>query len=164
MNWRISDLLSADCGYMYGKNWNLQDRDIQKAMPSIRQAVNDVETIRRDGKGPTGELVLFPHLPYILSEDLLMDEKERQQLAKLEASATSIDVVVSIGIGGSYLGTVLEHGAGQREAVAPGILCRAECRSGKSFRTYSLPGRKGEGNCKATEYCIAGYFKIRFHY
>lgn len=104
MNWRISDLLSADCGYMYGKNWNLQDRDIQKAMPSIRQAVNDVETIRRDGKGPTGELVLFPHLPYILSEDLLMDEKERQQLAKLEASATSIDVVVSIGIGGSYLG------------------------------------------------------------
>ena len=93
MNWRISDLLSADCGYMYGENWNLQDQDIQKAMPSIRQAVNDVETIRRDGKGPTGELVLFPHLPYILSEDLLMDEKERQQLAKLEASATSIDVV-----------------------------------------------------------------------
>ena len=104
MNWRISDLLSADCGYMYGENWNLQDQDIQKAMPSIRQAVNDVETIRRDGKGPTGELVLFPHLPYILSEDLLMDGKERQQLAKLEASATSIDVVVSIGIGGSYLG------------------------------------------------------------
>ena len=90
MNWRISDLLSADCGYMYGENWNLQDQDIQKAMPSIRQAVNDVETIRRDGKGPTGELVLFPHLPYILSEDLLMDEKERQQLAKLEASATSM--------------------------------------------------------------------------
>lgn len=104
MNWRISDLLSADCGYMYGENWNLQDQDIQKAMPAIRLAVNDVETIRRDGKGPTGELVLFPHLPYILSEDLLMDEKERQQLAKLEASATSIDVVVSIGIGGSYLG------------------------------------------------------------
>ena len=104
MNWRISDLLSADCGYMYGENWNLQDQDIQKAMQAIRQAVNDVETIRRDGKGPTGELVLFPHLPYILSEDLLMDEKERQQLAKLEASATSIDVVVSIGIGGSYLG------------------------------------------------------------
>ena len=46
MNWSISDLLSADCGYMYGENWNLQDQDIQKAMPSIRQAVNDVETIR----------------------------------------------------------------------------------------------------------------------
>lgn len=60
--------------------------------------------LRHTGKGPDGSSVLFPHLPYLLEEDVLISEEERKALLSLREEAKSYDAVISIGIGGSYLG------------------------------------------------------------
>lgn len=64
----------------------------------------DVAELRRTGKGPDGSSVLFPHLPYLLKENVLISEEEKKDLLSLGEKAKSYDVVISIGIGGSYLG------------------------------------------------------------
>ena len=70
----------------------------------IAVAAKKVEKIRQTGKGPDGSDVLFPHLPYILEESLLISPEEKEQLLSLGEMAKKYDVVISIGIGGSYLG------------------------------------------------------------
>ena len=70
----------------------------------IKQAARDVSELRRTGKGPDGSSVLFPHLPYLLEEDVLISEEEKKNLLSLREEAKSYDAVISIGIGGSYLG------------------------------------------------------------
>lgn len=48
--------------------------------------------------------MLFPHLPYLLEEEILISKEERERLLALSKLAKEQDIVVSIGIGGSYLG------------------------------------------------------------
>lgn len=70
----------------------------------IKQAAENVAKLRCTGKGPDGSSVLFPHLPYLLEEDVLISEEEKKALLSLREEAKSYDAVISIGIGGSYLG------------------------------------------------------------
>lgn len=60
--------------------------------------------LRRTGKGQDGGYVLFPHLPYLLEENVLISKEEKKALLSLRVKAKSYDTVISIGIGGSYLG------------------------------------------------------------
>lgn len=43
----------------------------------------DVAELRRTGKGPDGSSVLFPHLPYLLKENVLISEEEKKDLLSL---------------------------------------------------------------------------------
>lgn len=70
----------------------------------IRRAAGDISRLRQSGKGPDGSQVLFPHLPYLLKEEVLISEEEKKDLLSLREEAKSYDAVISIGIGGSYLG------------------------------------------------------------
>ncbi len=70
----------------------------------VAKAAKAVDTLRKTGKGPDGSDVLFPHLPYLLEENRLIDQDEKERLLNLKEEAKQYDVVISIGIGGSYLG------------------------------------------------------------
>lgn len=96
--------LFIDVMNLLGNSWNVTKEDLVTYSPCIRQAARDVAELRRTGKGPDGNSVLFPHLPYLLEEDVLISEEEKKDLLSLREEATSYDAVISIGIGGSYLG------------------------------------------------------------
>ena len=83
---------------------NSMDINLEAYGACIKQAARDVSELRRTGKGPDGSSVLFPHLPYLLEEDVLISEEEKKDILSLREEAKSYDAVISIGIGGSYLG------------------------------------------------------------
>lgn len=96
--------LFIDVMNLLGNSWNVTKEDLVTYSPCIQQAAMDVAELRRTGKGPDGSSVLFPHLPYLLKENVLISEEEKKDLLSLGEKAKSYDVVISIGIGGSYLG------------------------------------------------------------
>lgn len=46
----------------------------------INQVAKAVTELRNTGKGPDGSLVLFPHLPHLLEENVLISEEEKEAL------------------------------------------------------------------------------------
>lgn len=96
--------LFIDVMNLLGNSWNVTKEDLVTYSPCIQQAAMDVAELRRTGKGPDGSQVLFPHLPYLLKEEVLISEEEKEALLSLKEEAKSYDAVISIGIGGSYLG------------------------------------------------------------
>lgn len=104
MKFSINNEVFINLTNSFGHTWSVQERDLQKYQKHILNAAEEVRNIRSAGKGPAGELVLFPHLPYILDESLLMTDSERDKLDKLDILVKRQDAVISIGIGGSYLG------------------------------------------------------------
>lgn len=96
--------LFIDVMNLLGNSWNVTKEDLVTYSPCIQQAAMDVAELRRTGKGPDGSSVLFPHLPYLLKENVLISEEEKNALLSLKEKAKSYDAVISIGIGGSYLG------------------------------------------------------------
>ena len=104
MKFSINNEVFINLTNSFGHIWSVQQKDLQKYQKHILNAAEEVRNIRSAGKGPAGELVLFPHLPYILDESLLMTDSERDKLDKLDILAKRQDAVISIGIGGSYLG------------------------------------------------------------
>lgn len=104
MSISIKDQLFVDVDHIFGKTWSVKAEDLERYEARIRKAAADVEKIRNTGKGPDGSQVLFPHLPYLLDEDLLISEGEKEALLDLNETAKKFDVLISIGIGGSYLG------------------------------------------------------------
>lgn len=96
--------LFIDVMNLLGNSWNVTKEDLVTYSPCIQQAAMDVAELRRTGKGPDGSSVLFPHLPYLLKEEVLISEEEKNALLSLKEKAKSYDAVISIGIGGSYLG------------------------------------------------------------
>lgn len=96
--------LFIDVMNLLGNSWNVTKEDLVTYSPCIQQAAMDVAELRRTGKGPDGSSVLFPHLPYLLKENVLISEEEKKDLLSLGEKAKSYDAVISIGIGGSYLG------------------------------------------------------------
>ena len=96
--------LFVDVMNLLGNSWNVTKEDLVTYSPCIQQAAMDVAELRRTGKGPDGSSVLFPHLPYLLKENVLISEEEKKDLLSLGEKAKSYDAVISIGIGGSYLG------------------------------------------------------------
>lgn len=89
---------------LLGNPWSVTVGNLEAYGACIKQAARDVSELRRTGKGPDGSSVLFPHLPYLLEEDVLISEEEKKNLLSLREEAKSYDAVISIGIGGSYLG------------------------------------------------------------
>lgn len=96
--------LFIDVMNLLGNSWNVTKEDLVTYSPCIQQAAMDVAELRRTGKGPDGSSVLFPHLPYLLKENVLISEEEKKDLLSFGEKAKSYDAVISIGIGGSYLG------------------------------------------------------------
>lgn len=100
----ISNELFIDGKNLLNKPWSVKDKDLETYSPCIKRAAQDIAELRHTGKGPDGSSVLFPHLPYLLEEDVLISKEEREALLRLREEAKDYDAVVSIGIGGSYLG------------------------------------------------------------
>ena len=100
----FQDELTIDMTHFSGEGWGITEEEIDACKDRIREAALSVERLRKSGKGPDGSLVLFPHLPYLLEEEILISKEERERLLALSKLAKEQDIVVSIGIGGSYLG------------------------------------------------------------
>ena len=100
----IDNELFIDFKHLLGNPWSVTEKALATYGPCIKQAARDVSELRHTGKGPDGSSVLFQHLPYLLEEDVLISEEERKALLSLREEAKSYDAVISIGIGGSYLG------------------------------------------------------------
>ena len=66
MKFSINNEVFINLSNSFGHTWSVQERDLQKYQKHILNAAEEVRNIRSAGKGPAGELVLFPHLPYIL--------------------------------------------------------------------------------------------------
>lgn len=104
MSISIHDELYIDVNNIFGQDWSVKDEDLVWYDADIHRAAEAVEKIRTTGKGPNGVSVLFPHLPYLLDEDLLISEEEKENLLSLGCKAKDYDILISIGVGGSYLG------------------------------------------------------------
>lgn len=100
----INKIISFDLHNLLKKPYGVDKKYLETYKHKILGAIDEVKRIRRDGKGPDGSLVLFPHLPYLLEENVLISEEEKNALLSLKEKAKSYDAVISIGIGGSYLG------------------------------------------------------------
>lgn len=100
----INDELIVDIKHLLGNRWSVKREDLDTYSSQIRRAAGDISRLRQSGKGPDGSQVLFPHLPYLLKEEVLISKEEREALLRLQEEAKGYDAVISIGIGGSYLG------------------------------------------------------------
>lgn len=100
----INNELFIDIKNFLNHSWSVTPENMAKHAVEINQAANAVTELRDTGKGSDGSLVLFPHLPYLLEENVLISEEEKNALLSLKERAKSYDAVISIGIGGSYLG------------------------------------------------------------
>ena len=100
----INNELFVDIKNFLNHPWSVTPENMVKHADEINQAAKAVTELRDTGKGPDGSLVLFPHLSYLLEENVLISEEEKEALFSLKEEAKSYDAVISIGIGGSYLG------------------------------------------------------------
>lgn len=102
----IWDGFQADWTNVFGQDWNVTPADMEACGAAIARAAGAAARIRESGCGPReGERVLFPHLPYLLQEKTLMPEEEITAMEALSAECRGgFDAVLSVGIGGSYLG------------------------------------------------------------
>ena len=100
----INNELFIDIKNFLNHPWSITTKDLEQYDAEINQAAKAVTELRNTGKGPDGRLVLFPNLPYLLEENVLISEEEKNALLSLKEKAKSYDAVISIGIGGSYLG------------------------------------------------------------
>lgn len=100
----IGNELLIDIKHLLGNRWSVKREDLDTYSRQIRRAARDIAKLRQSGNGPDGSLVLFPHLPYLLKEEVLISREEREALLRLREEAKGYDAVISIGIGGSYLG------------------------------------------------------------
>ena len=100
----INDELIIDIKHLLGNRWSVKREDLDTYSSQIQRAAGDISRLRQSGKGPDGSQVLFPHLPYLLKEEVLISKEEREALLRLREEAKGYDAVISIGIGGSYLG------------------------------------------------------------
>src|SRR3712207_5919543 len=99
----IGNELFVDIKHLCGNRWSVKREDLDTYSRQIRRAAKDVSKLRQSGKGPDGSQVLFPHLPYLLKEEVLISKEERKALLRVRGEAKDYDAGVSIGIGGSYL-------------------------------------------------------------
>ena len=97
----INNELFIDIKNFLNHPWSMAIDSLGEYVNQINQSVKYVTEIRNTGKGPDDSRILFPHLPYILEEDVLISDEEKRELLSLKEKAKSYDAVVSIGIGGS---------------------------------------------------------------
>lgn len=102
----ICDGFSLDIGYLYGQPWNVQPSDMKAVEAKLEKAASVMASIRASGDCPgEKEKVLFPKLPYVLEDKVLISKSEIKAMKTLaQFSQRHADAVISVGIGGSYLG------------------------------------------------------------
>ena len=100
----IQNELTIDFSQLLGHSWSVKKEDVEAYSAEISKAAKTVNHLRKTGKGPDGSAVYFSHLPYILDEELLISAEEKEDLKKLDGFGKQQDILISIGIGGSYLG------------------------------------------------------------
>ena len=74
----INKIISFDLHNLLKKPYGVDKKYLETYKHKILGAIDEVKRIRRDGKGPDGSLVLFPHLPYLLEENVLISEEEKK--------------------------------------------------------------------------------------
>lgn len=79
----ISNELFIDIKNFLNHSWSVTPENMVKHADEINQAANAVTELRDTGKGPDGSQVLFPHLPYLLKEEVLIFREEREALLRL---------------------------------------------------------------------------------
>ena len=104
MKAQIAQGLTLDTSFLFGPGWAVTETEVQGAAAEIRRATKELSDIRIPGAGPCGERVRFPRLPYLLEENSLLTDSERARWETLSSWRGKIDAIVSVGIGGSYLG------------------------------------------------------------
>lgn len=102
----IWDGFRLDADRCFGRDWTVTEAEVQTYDAEIRRAAAAVTQLRETGCGPrAGEQVLFPRLPYLLEEKRLLSDGELRDMDALAARCRDgFDAVLSVGIGGSYLG------------------------------------------------------------
>lgn len=106
MKFSVCRGFTVDCSKLYGIPWGVQAADMEEKRETFQKAVDALASIRQKGISPGEETpVLFPHLPYLLEEKKLISEEEIQHMDELaQFSHEKVDALISVGIGGSYLG------------------------------------------------------------
>ena len=104
MKVQIAQGLTLDIPFLFGPDWAVTETEVQGAAVEIRRAAKELADIRTSGVGSCGERVRFSYLPYLLEEHSLLTNSERVRWETLQSWQGEIDAVVSVGIGGSYLG------------------------------------------------------------
>ena len=110
MSLKLQSGFSFDYDNLFGEG-RVTAADVEAALPAIEKAHAAVQQMRETGvvrghlsKDGTPEKVLFPQLPYV-QPDHLNSPASLAHLAELGRLAKDeVDAVVSLGIGGSYLG------------------------------------------------------------
>ena len=106
MSISIWDGFSVDWTDLFGQDWNVRACDMEAYQEEISRAAAAVTALRKTGCGPrAGEEVLFPHLPYLFQEKRLISSEEIAAMKAFSAECRGgFDALLSVGIGGSYLG------------------------------------------------------------
>lgn len=110
MSIKLKSGFEFDYDNLYGKGL-VEESDIKELMPRLKKAHEAMNTMRKTGvirghlsKDGTPEKVLFSELPYV-EEGHLNSPESIARLKKFgENARNNIDAVVSLGIGGSFLG------------------------------------------------------------
>lgn len=76
----INNELFIDIKKFLNHPWSVNTRNLNEYAAQINQAAKAIAKLRNTGKGPDGSLVLFPHLPYLLEENVLISEEEKNAL------------------------------------------------------------------------------------
>ena len=119
MEVQIIQELTLDTSLLFGPSWAVTETEMQDATAEIDRAAAALSAIRETGAGPCGDLVRFPRLPRLLGENSLLTDSERARWETLSSWRGEIDAVVSVGIGGSYLGNkVLWDALGRNDTVS----------------------------------------------
>ncbi len=110
MIFHLSKGFTADYSLLCGEGRGVTERDIEENREKIRLAGKALDRIRTSGaavsSGIKEECVWFPRLPYIWKDTELLPQSERRVLEELAASCPDeTDALISVGIGGSYLGS-----------------------------------------------------------
>lgn len=167
----IQNELFIDFKHLLGNPWSVTEKALATYGPCIKQAARDVSELRRTGKGRDGGSVLFPHLPYLLEENVLISDEEKNELLSLKEKAKGYDAVISIGIGGSYLGNQVlfdlfcgpywNQLTKEERWLSSVLFCRTKCGSSHPCRTFFLyfqGGKATEG--PSDEGTVPGHFQI----
>ena len=96
--------LTLDTSFLFGPSWAVTETEMQGAATETDRAAVALSAIRETGIGPGGDSVRFTRLPYLLEKNSLLTDSERARWETLQSWQGEIDAVVSVGIGGSYLG------------------------------------------------------------
>ena len=119
MEVQIIQGLTLDTAFLFGPAWAVSETEVQGAAEETKWAAAALSAIRETGAGPCGERVRFPRLPYLLGENSLLTDSERARWETLSSWRGEIDAIVSVGIGGSYLGNkVLWDALGRNDTVS----------------------------------------------